>query len=88
KCAAIERRLSRRKKAQPVEATIKAAANRGIRQNLRDFPGLSSARLESEGQKVIDAHLKKLRDRLLRDLRVEIASQSKKLAGFGDARSE
>jgi hypothetical protein len=81
--AAIEKRLSRkRKKAQPLEATINAAVTRTIRQNVKEFPDLPSARLESEGRKVIDRHLQRLRGSLERHMKVEIASQTTKRTGL------
>ena len=81
KCAALERKLSRRKQVQPLEATIDAAVTRTIRQNLREFPDLSSARLETEGRKVIDKHLQKLRASLELHMKTEIDSQVKKCTG-------
>jgi hypothetical protein len=81
RCAALERKLSRRKKVQPLEATIDAAVTRTIRQNSKEFPDLPSARLETEGRKVIDKHLQKLRASLELHMKTEIDSQVKKCSG-------
>jgi hypothetical protein len=80
-CATAERKLARRKKAQPLEATIKAAITRNIRQNSKEFPDLPSARLETEGRNVIDTHLDKLRDHLERHMKTEIDSRIEKGTG-------
>jgi predicted metal-dependent hydrolase len=76
--AVLEKKLSRRKKVQPLQATIKAAITRTIRQNSKDFPDLPPARLESEGRNVVDTHLDKLRDLLEQHLKAEIESRTKK----------